>query len=274
MNNKYGIVLETKDFGKTPNEVDAVLEFVHNGVYDFVQFVVLPDTYADIHEIVKTKFHSIKTIIHTPFFMHGVNLSDADLLQSNLQKLSDAQKFADDLKSDVIILHPGIGDGKSFLDETIRQMKILNDPRIAVENLPYHPRPQYKMHGATPDQIKMIMEEVGCNFCFDIAHAICAVNSLQLDSKNTLKEFNDLKPIIYHLSDGDSNAIVDYHLHLGVGNYNLNEIFHYFSNSRIVLETRRKEHDLDKCVADVQTAKNVANASRELSGQYNHNQVG
>ena len=261
MSNKYGIVLETKDFGKTPNEIDAVLELVRNGVYDFVQFVVLPDTYVDFHEIVKTKFRGIKTVIHAPFFMHGVNLADADLLNSNMQTLSDSQKFADDLKSDVIVLHPGIGDGKSFLDETIRQMKILNDSRIAVENLPYHPRPQHKMHGATPEQIKTIMEEVGCNFCFDIAHAICAINSLQLDTNNTLQKFNNLKPIIHHLSDGDSNAIVDYHLHLGSGNYNLADIFQYFSNSRIVLETRRKEGDLDNCVADVHTAKHWEQAN-------------
>lgn len=234
---------------------------VRNEVYDFVQFVVAPDTYENLQAIVKEKFDNIKAVIHAPFFMDGVNLSDPDLLNSNLRKLSDAQKFADDLKSDVIVLHPGIGDGENFLDETIRQMKMLNDPRIAVENLPYHPRPQYKMHGTTPEQIKKIINEVGCNFCFDVAHAICAINSLKLDADSTLTKFNELNPIIYHLSDGDNCVEVDYHLHLGKGNYVLRKIFKLFSDSRIVLETRRKEGDLEACVADVQFAKTLESST-------------
>ena len=257
MSNRYAIVIETGDLEKNPNEVDAVLELVRNEVYDFVQFVVAPDTYENLQAIVKEKFGDIKAVVHAPFFMHGINLSDPDLLSSNLRKLSDAQKFADDLKSDVIVLHPGIGDGENFLDETIRQMKILNDSRIAVENLPYHPRPQYKMHGTTPEQIKKIMNEIECNFCFDVAHAICVANSLQLDIDDILKKFNELNPIIYHLSDGENNATVDYHLHLGKGNYDLQKIFGLFSDSRIVLETRRKEGDLEACVADVQSARSL-----------------
>lgn len=265
MSNKYAIVLETKDFEKSPNEIDAVLNLVRNGVYDFVQFVVAPDTYKNLQAIVKEKFCDVKAVIHAPFFMGGVNLSDPDLLNSNLQKLSDAQKFADDLKSDVIVLHPGIGDGENFLDESIRQMKILNDSRIAVENLPYISRFQYHMHGTTPEQIKKIMDEVGCNFCFDIAHAICAINSLKLDADSTLTGFNALKPIIYHLSDGDNCAEVDFHFHLGKGNYDLQKIFGLFSDARIVLETRKKEGDLEACVADVQFARNLEKKSRSGS---------
>ena len=257
MSNKYEIVLETKDFEKSPNEVDVVLDLIRKGIYDFVQFVVAPDTYKNLRAIVKEKFCNVKTVIHAPFFMGGVNLSDPDLLNLNLQKLSDAQKFADDLKSDVIVLHPGIGDDEIFLDESIRQMKILNDSRIAVENLPYHPRPQYKMHGTIPEQIKKIMDEVGCNFCFDVAHAICAINSLKLDMDSTLTKFNALKPIIYHLSGGDDCAEIDYHLRLRKGNYDLQKIFGLFSDSRIVLETRRKEGDLNACVADVQLARSL-----------------
>lgn len=259
MSNKYAIVLETKDFEKSQNEVDAVLDLVRNGVYAFVQFVVAPDTYKNLQAIVKEKFCGVKAVIHAPFFISGVNLSDPDLLNSNLQKLSDAQKFADNLKSDVIVLHPGIGNDEKLLYENIRQMKMLNDSRIAVENLPYKPCHGHKTLGSTPEQIKKIMDEVGCNFCFDVAHAICAINSLKLDADSTLTKFNALKPIIYHLSDGDNDAEVDYHFHLGKGNYDLQKIFGLFSDSRIVLETRRKEGDLEACTADVQFARNLEN---------------
>ena len=259
MANKYAIVLETEDFEKNQNEVDSVLELVRSGVYDFVQFVVAPETYANLYKIAKEKFQGIQSVIHAPFFIHGVNLSDPDLLNSNLQKLSDAQKFADDLKSDVIILHPGIGEDEIFLDENIRQMKMLNDSRIAVENLPYIPRHGHKTFGSTPQQIEKIMKEVGCNFCFDISHAICAANFLRSDVYNILKEFNNLKPIIYHLSDGDSAATIDYHLHFGLGNYDLSGIFNLLYNSKIVLETRRKAGDLKNCIKDVQLAKNLEN---------------
>ena len=94
MANKYAIVLETEDFEKNQNEVDCVLELVRSGVYDFVQFVVAPETYASLHKIAKEKFQGIQSVIHAPFFIHGINLSDPDLLNSNLQKLSDAQKIA------------------------------------------------------------------------------------------------------------------------------------------------------------------------------------
>lgn len=255
--NCYAIVLETKDFETAPDEIDEVLDLVRSGIYDFIQFVVFPDTYKSLRSVVKEKFEGIETIIHAPFFMHGINLSDPNLLNSNLQKLSDSQRFADDLKSNTIVLHPAIGDGECFLEETVRQMKILNDSRIAVENLPYHPRPKHKMHGTTPLQIKMIMDEVGCNFCFDIAHAICAINSFKLDTWSTLAEFNKLKPTIYHLSDGDNDVTVDYHQHLGEGNYDLPKIFSLFSNSKIVLETRRKEGDLKSCINDIRLAKKL-----------------
>ncbi|MDR2781466.1 MAG: hypothetical protein LBB21_03375 [Holosporaceae bacterium] len=55
----------------------------------------------------------IRTVIHAPFY--DIDTGNRDLPESNLRKLKDAQKFADLLCSDIIVLHPGSGDGVAIL---------------------------------------------------------------------------------------------------------------------------------------------------------------
>ena len=259
-NNSYGIVIATNDFENDLDPINAVLKTVKDGIYDFVQLIVFPDSYEPLHTIIAEKFKGIKTVIHAPFYMHGVDIANPDLLQSNISKLKSSQKFADLLHSEIIVIHPGVGDGEQYLNETIRQLKILNDSRAAIENLPYHPRADLKMHGSTPENILKIINETKCKFCFDFAHAICAANSLNLDIHETFQKFAKLKPDIYHLSDGEISATIDLHMHLGQGNYNLQMIFQEFlpKNATITLETRRKQQsDINLCIKDAQIARKL-----------------
>lgn len=122
--------------------------------------------------------------------------------------MKTSQKFADLLNADIIIVHPGIGGSEEHLNETIRQFQKMNDPRIAIENLPYNPR-RLPIHGAFFENIKRIIEETNCKFCFDFAHAACAANSLKRNIYDDLKKYNSLNPHLYYLSDGNSLAIVD-----------------------------------------------------------------
>ena len=261
MSNKYGIVIETEYFETRPDYIDSAINAVQNGAYDFVQFVVFPDSYDNLKKLVSEKFQDINVVIHAPFFMHGVDLANRDLLNSNLKRLEDSQKFADLLHSKIIVLHPGIGDGEKYLDETIHQFRVINDSRMAVENLPYHPRPNCKMHGAMPKNIQKIIAETGCKFCFDFAHAICAANSFGWNIHDTLAEFASLKPSLYHLCDGDNAATVDMHLHLGQGSYDLEMIFCDFlrnQNAMITIETHKdKSSDITAWIEDVKLARNM-----------------
>jgi endonuclease IV len=212
---------------------------MRDGIFDFVQLIVLSDSYDDANTTIREKMRNVRAVIHAPFY--DVDTGNRDLLESNLRKLEDAQKFADLLCSDIIILHPGSGDGEEYLSETIRQFQMINDPRIAVENLPYNP-PGRVLHGSSPENIKRIIDETHCKFCLDFAHAICAANSLRRNAYDDFAKYNALQPNLYHLSDGDFSATVDSHLHLGFGNYDIAKILKDFTSedATIVLETKHE----------------------------------
>jgi endonuclease IV len=254
---KFGICLETVNFFKKPDFVDQILKIIRDEIYDFVQLIVFSDSYDDTHAIIQEKMQGIRSVIHAPFY--DIDTGNSDLLESNLRKLKDAQKFADLLCSDIIILHPGRGDGEEYLSETIRQIKMINDPRIVVENLPYNPQ-GHLLHGSSPENIKRIIDETGCKFCFDFAHATCAANSLGRNVYDDFAKYNALQPILYHLSDGDFSEIIDEHLHLGLGNYDIAKILKKFTseNSEIVLETRHANPTItDLWLKDMQYIKEL-----------------
>lgn len=236
---KFGICLESIDFTKKPEFVDKVLKIVKDGTFDFVQLIVIPHSYNDNHAIVEEKMKDIRTVIHAPYRPQEIDVGNKDAFENNINNLKDSQKFADLLHADIIVLHSGVGDDEEHLCETIRQFRMINDPRITVENLPYNPH-GYRLCGATPENIKRIIDETNCKFCFDFAHAICAANSLERNFYDDFAEYNALNPVLYHLSDGDSADTTDEHLHLGLGNQNIKRIIQDFTfeNSPIVLETR------------------------------------
>ncbi|MDR1334118.1 MAG: TIM barrel protein [Holosporaceae bacterium] len=244
---QFGICLETADFLRKPNFVDEILGLVHDGVFDFVQLqlLLMPKSYDETHVIVREKMNDIPVVIHAPIYVppryYGIDTGNKNAFKDNVEKLKDSQKFADLLHANVIVLHPGTGDGEEYLCETIRQFQMINDPRIVVENLPYNPN-GHVLHGSSPENIKRIIDEIGCKFCFDFAHAICAANSLGKNIYDDFAKYNELHPDLYHLSDGDLSATVDSHLHLGFGNYDIAKILNEFTseNSMIVLETRHE----------------------------------
>ena len=263
---QFGISFETTDFIEKPDLVDRVLKIVRDGVFDFVQLnarMALPEFYDDIYASIKEKMIGIRAVIHAPFYLPpnylGLNTSNKDELENNLKKLEFSQKCADLLKSDIIVVHPGIGDDEEHINETIRQFQKMNDSRVTVENLPYDPL-GYLMHGARVENIKRIVEETNCKFCFDFAHSVCAANSLKRDDiYGDFKQFCSLKPDIYHLSDGDFSTNFDAHLHLGLGNYDIEKFIKEFTNedSRIILETFNPEPTVDSWIKDAEFLKNL-----------------
>jgi endonuclease IV len=254
---QFGICLETGDFLKKTDFVDQALKIVKDGIFDFAQLIVFSDSYDDTNTIIREKMHDIRTVIHAPFY--DVDTGNRDLLKSNFHKLKDAQKFADLLCSDIIILHPGRGDGEEYLCETIRQFQTINDARITIENLPYNPHGRV-LHGSSPEEIKRIVDETHCKFCFDFAHAICAANSLGKNIYDDFAKYNALQPNLYHLSDGNFSATVDSHLHLGLGDYDIAKILKEFTleNSMIVLETKHANAvTVESWIKDMQYIKNL-----------------
>ena len=105
------------------------------------------------------------------------------------------------------------------------QLKKINDSRIVIENKPYFALDNNLIcNGYSPQEIEFIMKNAQVGFCLDIGHAICSANAQKIEPFEYLNEFNKLKPMLYHLADGDFNGIYDEHVHLGKGSYNFRKI--------------------------------------------------
>ncbi|MBQ9034440.1 MAG: hypothetical protein IJ099_00565 [Alphaproteobacteria bacterium] len=118
------------------------------------------------------------------------------------------------------------------------------------------------MHGSTPQDIKYIMEETGCGFCFDFSHAICSAVSLKINIDEQLKNFFNLNPTVYHMCDGDQNQENDLHMHFRDGNFPLRHFLNDFTSkdAYITMETSiGVEQSADLRIQDYQYLKSIQN---------------
>ncbi len=236
----FGLKLWSKDFIKNKEFVKDAEKALKDGHFDYLELFALPETFEDTKTAVKDGFFGQKVIIHAPHGMQNLDVGNPDELENNRQRLRDSQLFADMLGADIIILHPGMQAGETFLAESIRQFQAFNDARLTVENLPaYCSQTKRLLHGIEPAEIKRIMAETGAKFCLDFSHAICGANSCKRDIYEVLAEFKALKPAMYHLCDGDVASTNDSHLHYGEGNYDLRRLVTEFTdeNAYITMET-------------------------------------
>lgn len=237
---KFGAKLFTSNFINQPQLAQECVDLVKDGTFDFLELMALPDSYDDTKDKVATLVKGqIKVVIHAPHQGQGMNTCDKEAYANNRRLLDSAQRFADLLNSEIIILHVGFGNPQSGLEETIRQFNLIADSRLAVENLPFY-CPIDKMHfqGTSPDDIARIKAETGCKFCYDFCHGICASNSLGRDKIADIKAYAALSPDMYHLCDSDWQGVNDMHGHFGDGNYDLAMLLeHTSANGIITMET-------------------------------------
>lgn len=237
---QFGLKLWSKDFIKNIDFVKDAERALKEGYFDYLELFALPSSFEDTKEAVSAGFSGQKVVIHAPHNIQQLDIANADEFENNRLRLKDSQFFADLLKADIIILHPGMQKGEKFLAESIRQFKAFNDKRLTVENLPaYCSQTKLELHGVTPLEIRRIIEETGAKFCLDFSHAICGANSCYADIYEVLNAFKALKPSMYHLCDGDVSSTNDSHLHYGMGNYDLKCLIAEFTteNALITMET-------------------------------------
>ena len=115
------------------------------------------------------------------------------------------------------------------------------------------------LSGSIADEIKYIMDETGCGFCFDFSHAICAAISHNINIDTQLKNFFDLNPTVYHMCDGDLNIAEDKHLHFGEGNYPLKHFLNDFTanDAYITMETGGFSLHNDLSIKDYEYIKSI-----------------
>ena len=235
--------------------IKDAISLYEKGLYQYIELYAFPHTYEKY--IVPWKSLDIPFIIHAPHFSDGINLSRKEKEKDNLALAKDAIKFADALKGSLIIFHPGV---EGQIEETARQLNIINDKRIVIENKPYYSNDEVSVcTGYSPEDINFVMNEAKTGFCLDFGHCICAANALHIDPLKYTDEFMKLKPAIFHLTDGDFTGVYDIHNHLGNGSYPLKKLISRIpSNSILTLETPKDSlKSLDDFPGDIYYLRNL-----------------
>ena len=236
---KYGFKIFTTNLQTAPALIKECADFAVSKEDMFLELMVIPESSEDDLREIRKITENLEVRIHAPHHKMGFDASDKDLESSNIKILSKAQKAADIFNSETIVVHAGRGYGMACLEENIRQFRLFHDSRIVVENLPFIAGKGKAFLGNTADDIKCIMAETGCGFCFDFSHAICAALALNVDVDKQLKDFFALNPNVYHMCDGDISKAQDQHMHFKTGNYPLKYFLNDLtdSNAYITMET-------------------------------------
>ena len=247
--------LGLKLWSKNIRYLEEANQLFENGFCGYIELYIVPHSFKDTIKLWK----QIKRpyIIHSPNAPDGINLSGNNTFKKNLLYIEACDRFADELNSDDIIIHPGYS-GK--IEDSIAQLNKLNNKRLVVENNPYLAMDSKSIcNGNTPEEIKTIIDNCDTEFCLDIAHAICAANSHKTDPIKYINRFLKLSPAIFHLSDGNFKGEMDEHMHFGEGSYPLEQIIKFLpDNSRITIETPKTSSDnLNDFIKDIKYIWNV-----------------
>jgi sugar phosphate isomerase/epimerase len=228
---------------------DAINDLWKKNVFQYIELLAVPNTYKTTIDFWKQ--FKIPFTIHAPHFKHGMNASIKEKEIENREKIEEAFEFANALNAEHIIFHPGaLGN----LNETVRQFSPFADSRFLIENKPFIASDNTPFLGSKPEEIKFLMEKLGVGFCFDFGHAVCAANSLKREPMEFIGEFLELKPRVYHLTDGLYANEIDEHLHYGEGSFPLKGFLSLIpENAKITNEARHNFKDnLDDFLKDAE----------------------
>ncbi len=175
MNNKIGLKLWSTN---TDFYLNSAIELYKQGIFDFIELYVVTGSLIHLPLWKKVKEEiGIPFVLHAPHFMQNVNLAKAEYFEFNKKAYEEVEEYRKALDAEYTVVHGGIeGD----IEETVRQLKIIKPKNMLIENKPYKAPlgDNWLCRGYNPEEIKYVMDEIGCGFCLDIGHAICTANSL------------------------------------------------------------------------------------------------
>lgn len=237
-------------------QIPLAKELYTEGFFDFIELYVIPNTHAGtIHD---WKQLDIPFVIHAPHSIHGFNLAQSEKWASNGGTFREVRMVADSLSATIIIVH---GGNNGSLDETIRQLRLLDDSRIILENKPLIGIHGETCVGCTPAEMNKVAEAGALNgIALDFGHALCTANTLEIDVFRLIEGLAAFTPKIYHLSDGNAGSKTDTHYNLGKGDFLITKFLSFVPrNALLTLETPRDTTmGLDQFVEDVQYLRGIA----------------
>ncbi len=186
-------------------------------LFHFIELYVIPRTPGEVIE--QWKGLGVPFVIHAAHSLHGINLAQAEKEKENGHYFGETAGIADMLGADWIIAH---GGNNGSILETIRQIGLIGDNRIVIENKPKIGLRHETCVGWSPADFRKIADAGRLHgFVLDFAHASCAACSEGIDEMGMIESFLAFHPLVFHLSDGNAASEKDNHLNLGKGNRNL-----------------------------------------------------
>jgi len=234
-------------------------ELFRKGIFDYIELFAVPqsENFIKLWSSVEIPF-----ILHAPHSLAGFNPAQSSKESKNFENLITLEEYRKALDPEYIIFHPGL-DGT--IKESIRQFRILKEkfPKIhkisLIENKPVKGLNGENCIGTTPKELDYLQKNTGMNLCLDIGHATCAANSIKANIWNFLRQFIELNPLIFHLSDGIINSEVDEHLNYGKGNFDLEKIISLLPEDPIIsIETNKTpDKKLNTFINDAMLLRNL-----------------
>lgn len=249
---KFGLKLYSTDVAL----ISDARELKAKNFFDFVELYVIPGSYGNTIE--NWKDLGVPYVIHAPHSYHGINFAQANKWETNCKNFKEAQKFADTFGSDIIIVH---GGNNGSINETVRQLNLLNEMRLVLENKPRMGIADELCVGWSLTEFRQAIDSgVVHGTALDFGHATCAAASMRVDVMEVVRGFVEFNPKIYHLADGDVLSEKDMHLNLGKGNFNLAEFIAVIPpDAYLTIETPRKpSNGLKDFVEDVLFLKRIS----------------
>ena len=242
---------------------DEAVRVIRGGHCQFVELFSVPGSFGETIAVWERlqKETQIEFVVHAPHFVSGLNLSDPSAWPRNRELATEAFRFADVLGCDMVVFHPGVG---GRLDETIRQVSLLDDPRFVIENKPKTGLNGEVCVGYAPAEIERILAETRCRFCLDFGHAIYAANAVGTQPLVFIDGFLPLKPDLYHLTDGDFAGRRDVHDRYGHGSFPLPDLIARIPHRAMVTNEAKRGADnrLDDFVDDARVLEGLGDANQ------------
>jgi deoxyribonuclease IV len=224
-----------------------------NGLIQYIEMFVVSGSieFIDFWEKIPIPY-----VLHAPHSYTGLNFSIMSHTAENRSHMQVVELYAKRLKPIYVIYHPGI-DGT--IEEVISQINMFKREFEfsftvgLVEN-----KPSIALHGehcigSSPEEIQFIMEKTSLGFCFDFGHCFNYAATVHRDPCEIIRAFLQLKPKVFHLSDGKKESEKDMHLNFGKGDFDIPKIIRLIPTGTLLsVETEKKsKNNLDDFVADV-----------------------
>ena len=210
-------------------------ELWRDGRFDFLELYA--STPIDSSTVALWDWYDGKLVVHAPHSGSGFNFARRDMKESNFQTLHDLSAITERLAPALVVFHPGL-DGpmeeglgqlaemRRLYPELHRIMLLENKPRLGIHG--------ENCLGASPEEMRTLLESVGCGLCLDVRHAFAYASWAGLDWRGVIDDFVSCNPLLWHAADGLVADCVDSHLHIGAGDMPWREIAEWWSAADMI----------------------------------------